>query len=840
MYDAGLRWERFTTAREYANQQAEQYRGDLRNMAALTVKKNGLWATTCTLAMALCVALYCAGRLGLHGPSPPTWIMGLWLTNNAAAFGFMAIGIFLSLHSAFRAQSSSVQLLTRHTRVPIPSLKQLDLARKFASEFEQQDWGDIFRIPYVCGSGAPQTDDAVFDSGPDSQDETSGRRSKSVPTSSKRRRPSSWVYEEFDEDRRGLYPPSAVSGREAPEHFKLYGQVQREFYQHDIYARICVFLGFIHYFQSLSYYGLGHINIELRAFWVAYGTVFVLGVLMALVLRFDIIPCEGGRKHYFPFCEYLGPLAILPAAIGMSLDFRVQFDVVAVGFTWVMIFVAYIMQLVYSLRILEVILPDELYNGLGERLGASWLPPDMNKVPSSFYHVLYFVTAPESLQPGQHDLVREIKEGGGGACADVMGKTGSHSIQPSAPSPTQIKDQRGTGTQVEPWKCVAALSSVLPMTWVFLILGNIIDLAIGEQALVTAPHWSRPPMTRLSLEPHELGTPLGFPWKAGEKPWLPEQMAWHEEKRHANTHLVTGPPARRLSERDPGLAVELSEVVHELIDSLPQGGVGAHTLHDIRWPSMFEPKVLACGPGNQLLGLSRRGVGAYVAAHEGPHIATRFHISGLRSQTPLTSASHGPFLGGDDGLVLVAEDGTVLGCPVPRPLHGSALKCVPGSEHQLPSSVPLSQGNQIHAVATGLLEGVLHAAMSLAHDPGSVILVAWNDGEWVPAGEVRVHMGSDDDKLSLSFSRGGDLLAVTRRGRITRWRLGDGTVMAKAVHALGVGSETGLVWHAACAMENDDEVAHLTLAKGVLAGRTMGNIPDLYTSLLPLSDQSLK
>ena len=68
--------------------------------------------------MALCIALYCAsahflepfpclgaGRLGLHGPSPPGWIMGLWLTNNAASFSWMGLAIFLALHAAYRAQA---------------------------------------------------------------------------------------------------------------------------------------------------------------------------------------------------------------------------------------------------------------------------------------------------------------------------------------------------------------------------------------------------------------------------------------------------------------------------------------------------------------------------------------------------------------------------------------------------------------------------------------------------------------------------------------------------------------------------------------------------------------
>ena len=49
-----------------------------------------------------------------------------------------------------------------------------------------------------------------------------------------------------------------------------------------------------------------------------------------------------------------------------------------------------------------------------------------------------------------------------------------------------------------------------------------VDIFLGDQGLVTAPHWSRPPMSRLSLEPHELGTPLGFPWYAGTE----VQTAW--------------------------------------------------------------------------------------------------------------------------------------------------------------------------------------------------------------------------------------------------------------------------------------------------------------------------
>jgi hypothetical protein len=41
-----------------------------------------------------------------------------------------------------------VSLRTRKVRLPVPSMAQLDQARVIGSSFEQQRWGDIFRIPF--------------------------------------------------------------------------------------------------------------------------------------------------------------------------------------------------------------------------------------------------------------------------------------------------------------------------------------------------------------------------------------------------------------------------------------------------------------------------------------------------------------------------------------------------------------------------------------------------------------------------------------------------------------------------------------------------------------------
>ena len=59
--------------------------------------------------------------------------------------------------------------------------------------------------------------------------------------------------------------------------------------RYDIYARVCMLLGFSSFVQALAFYANGHIVVELRGFYVAHATAFVLEVLHVLLLRFDII-----------------------------------------------------------------------------------------------------------------------------------------------------------------------------------------------------------------------------------------------------------------------------------------------------------------------------------------------------------------------------------------------------------------------------------------------------------------------------------------------------------------------------------------------------------------------
>eukprot|EP00928_Gymnodinium_smaydae_P053470 TRINITY_DN3744_c0_g1_i1.p1 TRINITY_DN3744_c0_g1~~TRINITY_DN3744_c0_g1_i1.p1 ORF type:complete len:1063 (+),score=252.02 TRINITY_DN3744_c0_g1_i1:118-3306(+) len=886
-FDNDMRFERFMAGREFGIAQTNMYRKDLRKLTELTSKKMNLWCVSASLCMALDIALFCAGRLGLHGMSPPGWLAALWMTNNAASFCFMILTIWIAMHASFRSQACSVHLLTRKVRLPVPTLKQLDSARRLLSEFEQQDWGDIFRVPYVNSTGVPK-DSLPGDISP----RIAGRTAASKSSKQSHSKQTSWVRSEWELDRAGTItgPASAnevVPEHTVPEHFQLYAAAQKEWWPYEAYARVALLYGFLSFIQGLGYYGLGHIHMELRAFWAAYGCVFVIATLHALLLRFDIAPGRAKKQQFLPNCEYLGTLALFPAAIATTLEYRVEYSPTAVVISYLFEFAAIIMQLLYQLRLLELLLPDEWHQApLEENIGFSWFPDSWN-VPSSFQHILYLVAPPQRLAPGQHDIVRELKYGTGvqsskpmsseeietqtkyledlfawalsdailsqlstngrqevralfdqfekfsspasprrGSkrkveCSDtlrecygglnaVMTQEGicpqglqnssfeSESPPPTPRSTTSSSDSKapppvatgkaiphGNMRHVEPWRLLGMVLVAMCASWVLLFCGTLLECFIGEQGLVTAPHWSRPPMTRASLSPHELGTPYGGADPAGKRPWLPEQLAWHEEKRGAAVNLIgrgagyPGIPRRLSGERGhsrqqgsagqllqnlfAALPAEVTTSASQMLRQAPtsvdaaglsavlsaaaHGGAGKAAAIGARlvaerhaWPAFFEPRLLACAPSamNAVAGsrhavaaLSPRGFGAFAplrgdSAEEAQ--AESFRLGGISHLPPLAGFSWSDGELGEDkaGLLLLSRAGHLLSCPGQRPKSGARWSCGP-----LGSSAPRH--------LPGFAEG----------NAGSRLLggsAAWLRGPGGAGGEPRLHAAIHDER----------------------------------------------------------------------------------------------
>lgn len=911
MYDASFRFERFSAGREFAIEQMDQYRDDLRKLSELTAKKCGMYSIFSSLGMALCVALYCAGRLGLHGPSPPMHVMGLWLTCNAAAFAYYVAAIWLSVHAMYRSSSASTQLLTRKARVPVPSLKQLDKARRFASEFEQQDWGDIFRIPYINNPGCPV------------REEQSGRAS-SEPPQRRRNKESSWARDEFDTEKAGAVAGPAHMADTTPEHFQLYTKVQKHWIQYDVYARVSLLYGYLSFVHSLAYYGLGHINVELRAWWVAYACPFVITTLLFLLIKFDIVPNKADQNDWYSLTIWFGPAAVLPAAIAMSLDFRVEFNLAAIAFTWIFIFLSYSLQLVYTLRLFWILIPEKEAQA-DDKVGDPWWPEGW-ELPTRFQHVLYMVAPPARLKPGQNDIVRELKEGhldpalSGGKghlnkddidirvkyldrtfewiqqeCwdklspsdrtkvqqlhgdyvtkrkswvegkhqdLDAMSSTIAMCVEGLAPIKNSMGGDEPMGgamsdvaessdaegydvrsrqrkapplfeqsKHIQPKNVVMWLTGALVFSWCFLLVGNIVDCIIGEQGTLTAPHWSRPPMTRLSYVPHDLGTPLGLPWPASARPYLPENMRWHEEKRIATADTLfhaggfpaeAGAPGaisgghRRLEQaaeyRGFGVQAQgLRDAIEGLMEVLPEHSAGTRKVvsdaqaEQISWPGLFEPRLLACGPrdqdgGSMVAALTQRGFGAAarLGAVTGVSAAEAFKLAGVSHLPPLVGASWG-----EDGLTLVSRAGDLATCPGSRPAAGGAWAC--GPHQHAPARLPVEEGTKLLAAAAAMLNGPggaggeprVHAAIVHESAPDLVALFHLEGASWLPLGEVAVPARVDGAlgpaKVSLALSSNGDLTVATNTGAVIRRRLRDGSIIGSA--APGKSQQT---WQGGC------------------------------------------
>ncbi|CAE8734929.1 unnamed protein product, partial [Polarella glacialis] len=136
--DVPQRFARFLSSRNMLNAQVGQYRQDVAGIATLTSSKMDASCMMITLILAVCAALSDAGRIGMHGAAPPEWLCG----HIASAVLYMGAALWLAMHASLRAQCAMVSL-------PIPSMAQLDNARGSGSAFEQQQFGDIFRVPFM-------------------------------------------------------------------------------------------------------------------------------------------------------------------------------------------------------------------------------------------------------------------------------------------------------------------------------------------------------------------------------------------------------------------------------------------------------------------------------------------------------------------------------------------------------------------------------------------------------------------------------------------------------------------------------------------------------------------
>mmetsp|Transcript_764 Transcript_764/g.1842 ORF Transcript_764/g.1842 Transcript_764/m.1842 type:complete len:1050 (-) Transcript_764:240-3389(-) len=413
-YDAGMRFTRFTAARNFAISQMNQYREDVHGLTEMTSAKMDVMYTVCTLFMAVCAALSCAGRIGMHGCAPPGWLCALYSGHIFTAIMYLTLSMWLALHASLRAQCAATSLLTRKVRLPIPSTGQLDGARLFGSGFEQMRWHDIFRTPWMKHpERAPdlpvQSDDDEKDGKAKGKKDMYGnsikqKLSKANPDkspgfdSTTRATIPSWIRDEQVVDKGGgmthdnfVYDPD-----ELPKHFKLYAQAQQEWWPFDVYARVNMLLGVMQFLFAVSYYSIGTTMSELRGFWISWSLPMVFLVAQVLILKLDVFQYKG--QHMLPHMEWAGHLAPYLAITATTLEYRWTYTSASVTVTWGFVIAAFFGHFMFALRMLDLAWPYHfLETDMPEKPGRAWWPASW-RLPPSFTKALWIIAPPKKLE----------------------------------------------------------------------------------------------------------------------------------------------------------------------------------------------------------------------------------------------------------------------------------------------------------------------------------------------------------------------------------------------------------------------------------------------------------
>eukprot|EP00929_Paragymnodinium_shiwhaense_P069127 TRINITY_DN34867_c0_g1_i1.p1 TRINITY_DN34867_c0_g1~~TRINITY_DN34867_c0_g1_i1.p1 ORF type:complete len:1311 (-),score=224.56 TRINITY_DN34867_c0_g1_i1:43-3975(-) len=145
-FDQDQRIERETFRLDMQVKRFELFREDVRDLVELTVDRMDVYHLVGALFLEFCIVLFCEGRVQA---SAPPFLLSMFLLSNACAFIYLLLAVWLSMHASIAAHSFGVRLLTRFVRLPIPSLKQLNMLRSHLKDYEHQSIGNLLRLPFV-------------------------------------------------------------------------------------------------------------------------------------------------------------------------------------------------------------------------------------------------------------------------------------------------------------------------------------------------------------------------------------------------------------------------------------------------------------------------------------------------------------------------------------------------------------------------------------------------------------------------------------------------------------------------------------------------------------------
>eukprot|EP00421_Protoceratium_reticulatum_P016013 CAMPEP_0168382718 /NCGR_PEP_ID=MMETSP0228-20121227/13537_1 /TAXON_ID=133427 /ORGANISM="Protoceratium reticulatum, Strain CCCM 535 (=CCMP 1889)" /LENGTH=667 /DNA_ID=CAMNT_0008395857 /DNA_START=84 /DNA_END=2084 /DNA_ORIENTATION=- len=631
MMDQKLHYSRYTAGLNMAIAQTKMYREDVTDLTTLTITRMDVYHGIAAMTATILTALYCPGRLGLHTPPPPGWLMGLFMVNLAGTYLWLGLTMWLAMHAALRADSAATHMLTRFVRLPVPGQWMLDRARKFLSSYEEQSLMEVFRIPFTrhqnrsSRAEGPYNEDMELD--PDAERRT--RHGYDLPA---------WYRKERAVDSgaaaESMLPKRMPVGARgsAPEHFEVLREIQNEWWPYDVYARLSIFLAFMHLAHTWTYMQIGHHLQETRSVFAVVCVVLPMFVLQQIILTLDIIPGKGE----IPF-QRVGPFAQWFALVAAVLEYKRWYSPGAQALGFVLVYVSYAIHIFYTLVLIRLCSPDMTKAPApAEAPGCAWWPKDW-QLPSAFQHAIWLVAPPKELEPGQADLAGEVRR----AARGREGRPG-------------LSVHRALGRQGESpaWFNVKVGLLAMVVAWLFLVLGftvEVVNQGTAHPSLISAPgvpNNLRDPRYRPAKvglhEPTEVGTGGA---EAGPARGISEDAV--ERRLQAAAPLGEATAARReVAERLWELLPHLQELAGRPAAPVAPALAPAAAPVALQWPALFEPRLLACAPASlgarssAALALARHGRGALLELTEGRSArALPFALEGLAALGPLVAAA---------------------------------------------------------------------------------------------------------------------------------------------------------------------------------------------------------
>lgn len=792
-YDQGLRWARYTTGRKMAVAQVGVFRQDVSDLASVAMVKLRTYGPLLGLVQTVCVTVFVEGRSGLKFPGPPVFISGVYLQCLGIGFSFATLATWLVFHAALRAQVMAVQLRTRKVRVPVPTQRQLDSARKILSTWEEQNVYDMFRLPFVMPNGADSPDEEE-DEGPqgaekqykeDAKKGKKGKKEKGTFPQFEGRLPGltpgnpTWIDKEMET--RKQHPKASPSGNgcEGPvepfEHFELVRAAQKEYWGCEAYCRVCFLIAMMHLIQAFSYWITLHNIAELGMVWCANMGAAGLTAAVWAMFRLDVLPEYGGC---FPI-ESAGPFV---TAITLSLAYAHTATQTIIDIARGLGIGIVIMQLLWTIRLYIVARPTgarpshqareaggRLFNNSAACEVPSWLP-------HAFQHCTYLIAPPKT--KAQLAQEKEDREG------------------------NSIKEDPLKDVDMTPWYYVRTLLFLTMAGWIVQLAGRSIECAMGERMLMANP--GQAPWTRVgqwygweagpvTSKHYAHVTPMRghWAWQHGWGPqgqqeiwasdvfgFAPEADMWWAEPEGPEPRIgsagigentwASGRVAYGMTE-EQGDLIDTTEGAHDFEGSgghrrLQQGPTIRPVVPAaVQWPATLEPELLACGPNHACAVFTASGTGAVVP----PETAVG-KVAGIAAEIVLHGVAElGMARGvtwGSTSFTVVTDSGALASCP-----HATAGKsvCVAVSAPRLPLFAP---GAMPPACAVEPAKDSPFRAM-IAGENGRIALLKLHESEWHETGAV--HLPREDGMAEvLSVSGSHEYVLVTASNGITyHWPL---------------------------------------------------------------------